>query len=147
AAAACAGSPTVPGGRFVNAPPVAAVNDRRDVPHKPEERVFLADVYHFDGVVQNPIDRAFDLERERRAIGVNALDEVPDSTWFTNRIGVRDLTLAELVRGPETIESPELHKPWTIKSTKVGGAEVGFIMQDARGEKFMLKFDSVGFPE
>jgi hypothetical protein len=147
AVAACAAPPRVPGGRFVNAPPAAVVNDRRDVPAKPDERVFLEMVYHYSAVVNDPVGRAFDLPRPRRALGVNALDEVPDSTWFTNRIGVRDMSIAELVRGPETIESPEHHKPWKIKSTKIGGAQVGFIFEDARGEKFLLKFDTRGVPE
>ena len=26
-----------------------------------------------------------------RAVNINTLDEVPDSSWFTNRIGIRDL--------------------------------------------------------
>jgi hypothetical protein len=144
--AACA-TPAVPGVRFVNAPPVTAVNDRRDVPAKPEDREFLMSLYHYEAIVQRPLDRTLALQPPRRALGVNALDEVPDSTWFTNRIGVRALTLDELTTGPLTIDSPELHKPWKIKSTKVGGGEVGFIIADARGEKFLLKFDSRGYPE
>ena len=35
-----------------------------------------------------------------RAVNANTLDEVPDSSWFTNRIGVRELPLAEIARGP-----------------------------------------------
>ena len=31
---------------------------------------------------------------------VNTIDEVPDSSWFTNRIGTRALTADEVVRGP-----------------------------------------------
>ena len=38
--------------------------------------------------------------RRRRAVNVNTLDEVPDSTWFTNRIGRRPMTTAEVVKGP-----------------------------------------------
>jgi len=104
-------------------------------------------LYHFDGSFLRLITRALELSRPRRALGINAIDEVPDSTWFTNRIGVRDLTLDELRRGPATVESPELHKPWTIKSTKVGGASIGFLIVDARGEKHLLKFDPLGLPE
>jgi hypothetical protein len=143
---ACAGSP-VPPSRFVNQPPAAVVNDRLDVPVTPEERPFYENLYHYDAVIGDPLDRTFELPRQRRALGTNALDEVPDSTWFTNRIGVRDMSPAELASGPATIDSPELHKPWTIKATKVGGAQVGFRIEDARGEKFMLKFDTRGFPE
>ena len=144
--AACAGPP-VPSSRYVNRQPAAVVNDRLDVPVTPKERPFYENLYHYDAVIGDPLDRTFELPRQRRALGVNALDEVPDSTWFTNRIGVRDMSLAELANGPATIESPELYKPWTIKTTKVGGAQVGFTIEDTRGEKFLLKFDTQGFPE
>ncbi|MBZ0233759.1 MAG: hypothetical protein K8M05_15635, partial [Deltaproteobacteria bacterium] len=83
----------------------------------------------------------------RRALGVNALDEVPDSTWFENRIGARDLSLDELRRGPAVVGSPEAHRPWTVRSSKVGGASAGFIITDARGERFILKFDLAAHPE
>jgi hypothetical protein len=144
--AACA-SPPVPSSRFVNRAPAVVVNDRLDVPVTPKERPFYENLYHWDAVIDDPLDRAFELPRQRRALGTNALDEVPDSTWFTNRIGVRDMSPAELAKGPATIESPEHYKPFTIESTKVGGAQVGFRIVDARGEKFMLKFDTRGFPE
>src|SRR5262245_47852313 len=39
-----------------------------------------------------------------RAVNVNTLDEVPDSSWFTNRIGIRDLSIAEISRGPNKFE-------------------------------------------
>src|SRR5688500_11007085 len=34
-----------------------------------------------------------------RAVNVNTIDEVPDSTWFTNRIGRQTMTLDEIARG------------------------------------------------
>ena len=146
-AAGCAHRADVPGVRFANAPAVTAVNDRRDVPRRPATREFALDLYNFDGLFYGLITRGLALPRPRRALGVNALDEVPDSTWFTNRIGVRDLTPDEVRRGPNTIGNPEPHKPWTIHSTKVGGKTVGFIVTDARGERFLLKFDRNGYPE
>ena len=42
--------------------------------------------------------------RDVRAMNVNTLDEVPDSSWFTNRIGRRDMSIAEIVRGPDRVE-------------------------------------------
>jgi hypothetical protein len=140
-------APAVPDVRFANAPPVTVVDDRRDVPVKPAERRFVRTLYHFDGSFYRLITRGLEVPRPRRALGVNALDEVPDSTWFTNRIGVRDLTADEIRRGAEIAGSPEPHKPWTVHSTKVGGASVGFIITDTRGERFLLKFDRAGHPE
>ena len=145
--AACGSASRLPPARFANAPAVEVVDDRLDVPNKPRERIFLEDVYHYDGLVQRRLTRALEMHPRTRARGINALDEVPDSTWFTNRIGQRDLSLAEIASGPNLVGSPEDHKPWTVVSTKLGGAEVGFIIKDARGEKFVLKFDTRGFAE
>src|SRR5678815_969912 len=144
-AMSCASTPDLPAPRFANAAPVARVDDRRDVATKPAEREFVHDLYHYDGTVQRRFTRAMELPRAQRALGVNALDEVPDSTWFTNRIGIRDLTLDELRAGPTEIGSPEPHMPWTVRSTKTGGSEFGLMITDARGVKFMLKFDTARY--
>lgn len=42
----------------------------------------------------------------RRALNVNSVDEVPDSSWYTNRIGRRAMTDDEIVRGPDTGSVP-----------------------------------------
>lgn len=144
---ACRTPDVVPDVRFANAPAVEAVNDRQDVPKPPKERAYMRIVANFDAIFRDPLNRVFELEQAHRARGVNALDEVPDSTWFTNRIGVREVTAEEIRERPGAIGSPEAHKPWTILSSKVGGQTLGFIMQDTRGERFLLKFDARGFPE
>ena len=41
-----------------------------------------------------------------RAGNVNTIDEVPDSSWFTNRIGARPVSIDEAVRGPLTGDGP-----------------------------------------
>jgi hypothetical protein len=133
--------------RFANAPVVWEVNDRLDVPAAPAERVFARLLYHSDGYIFRAFTRALDVRAAARAADTNAIDEVPDSTWFVNRIGLRDLTVDEVRRGPNHDDSPMLHKPWTITGTKVGGLTVGFIMKDARGQKFLLKFDRKSIPE
>jgi hypothetical protein len=143
--AGCAPSP-VPQVRFANAPTVDVVDDRRDVPRRPKPRTFIRALRRTESYA-SLATRPLELPRHRRALGVNALDEVPDSTWFTNRIGVRDLSPEEIRRGPATVGSPEPHKPWTIHSTKSGGSAPGFVMTDARGERFMLKFEQAGFRE
>ncbi len=144
---ACGADSTLPPARFANREPVRVVDDRQDVPVAPADRPFMPDLYAYDGIIHRRLIRTLELHRQQRAVGVNALDEVPDSTWFTNRIGVRDLTPDEVRNGPLTTESPELHLPWTIHSTKVGGTTVGLIIKDARGIKYMLKFDGKGSPD
>ena len=41
-----------------------------------------------------------------RAKNVNTIDEVPDSSWFTNRIPERPVSVAEAVRGATTGSGP-----------------------------------------
>ncbi|MBA2541106.1 MAG: hypothetical protein H0V17_15810 [Deltaproteobacteria bacterium] len=142
---ACAGGSPVGPVRFKNAPPVWRVDDRKDVATAPEKRRFLRWFYHFDTYYIRTV-RAMNLTRHRRALGVNSLDEVPDSTWFTNRIGIRTMSPDEIRRGPGP-ESPDLHLPWTIVKAKSGGTAIGFVVEDARGVKFLLKFDLPKFPE
>lgn len=144
--AGCASS-TVPGARFANAPPVERVDDRRDVPTKPAKRPYSQWLYFFDGHVYGPMRRVLALDEPQRALGVNSLDEVPDSTWFTNRIGTRTVTPDEIRAAPGGVGNPEQYTPWTIHSTKVGGMSVGFIVSDTRGEKFIVKFDDRRYPE
>ncbi|MEJ7596679.1 MAG: hypothetical protein WKG01_02115 [Kofleriaceae bacterium] len=143
---ACGSSSPVGDVRFANQPPVWRVNDRIDTPKAPEEKPFDRGLYHFDSYYK-VADRSVALTRERRSLGVNALDEVPDSTWFTNRIGVREVSTAEIKCGAGTCDPPDAHFPWTIKSGKEGGTAVGFIVEDARGVKFLLKFDQTHAPE
>lgn len=147
AVAACSTKATVPSARFAIAPPVEDVDDRRPISKPPKVHETVAALYHFDGSFYKPLMRTLERPPKRRAIGVNSIDEVPSSTWFTNRIGTHALTLDELRKGPTTIENPDLHMPWTIHSVKSKGESLGFTVTDARNEKFLIKFDRVGFPE
>jgi hypothetical protein len=145
--AACSDPARLPQARFANAPPVLVVNDRLDVPKLPSTYKFIEDPAWVDAAVIRAVTRPLELPRTRRALGVNALDEVPDSTWFTNRIGAHDLTPQEVLDGPATMDSPETHTPWTVLSTKSGGTSRGFIIKDARGIKYLIKFDHPEYPE
>lgn len=147
ATGACAASATLPPVRFHNQPPVEIVDDRRDVPRPPGAREPLIAEYYYEGYFRRRISRALELRPARRALGVNALDEVPDSTWFENRIGVRDLSPDEVHAGATQVGSPEAFAPFTIRSSKAAGRAVGFIATDTRGETYFLKFDVRGFPE
>lgn len=130
--------------RFKNAPPVKAVDDRRDTPKKPEESEFLRNLYYLDSLIVRPAEHGMDVKASERAKNVNSVDEVPDSTWFTNRIGVREVTPEEMLHGPGNGEGPDPSGPWTILGTKSGGLSIGFRIQDARGDRYILKFDSKG---
>jgi hypothetical protein len=42
-----------------------------------------------------------------RAKNINTIDEVPNSSWFTDRIGAGPITNEELVRGPNVGAPPD----------------------------------------
>jgi hypothetical protein len=80
-----------------------------------------------------------------RAESVNTIDEVPDSSWFTNRAGTRPLTPEEVLRGPSDDSGPVPGK-WMV-SRKANGVSPGFTITDERGTRYFVKFDPPGFPE
>jgi hypothetical protein len=81
-----------------------------------------------------------------RAQNVNTIDDVPDSSWFTNRIGARPLSIDELVRGPNVGAPPDPSR-WVIVKEKTSGAHPGITAKDARGETWFLEFDPPSNPE
>lgn len=80
------------------------------------------------------------------AANVNTVGEVPDSSWFTNRMGTRPMSVDELVRGPDTIAGPDLSGTVTIIAGKTQGVTPGFTMKDGKGEVFFVKVDPKDFP-
>jgi hypothetical protein len=104
-----------------------------------------------------PVTHAFDIPDKllalagalgahprREAANVNAFDEAPNSTWFTNRNHVHAVPVGELAMGPDSTLLPE--KPWTITHPKHGGASAGFQIKDAAGRKWLIKLDWRGYP-
>jgi hypothetical protein len=81
-----------------------------------------------------------------RAGNVNTIDEVPDSSWFTNRIGTRPVTIDEAVKGAHSGLQPAPGK-WTIIAAKEAGFAPGFTIQDSAGEVWFVSFDAQGYPE
>jgi hypothetical protein len=83
---------------------------------------------------------------DRRAANVNTVDEVPDSSWFTNRAGARPLDVETLVKGPDTTTGPA-PGPWTVTARKGEGVTPGFTIRDSAGEIYWIKFDPAEFSE
>ena len=81
-----------------------------------------------------------------RAGNVNTIDEVPDSSWFTNRIGRRRMSTAEIVRGPDRVESISLDG-WKVSGGKSSGLQPGFRMTDPSGQTYQIEFDPPSNPE
>ena len=58
---------------------------------------------------------------------MNTLGEVPDSSWFTNRMSRRVMTIEELVRGPNQLDGPDRSEPWVIIDLKTEGITPGLL--------------------
>ena len=94
----------------------------------------------------NLFSRPGDPTPDVRAKNINTIDEVPDSSWFTNRILARPISLEEMSRGPLTGSGPA-SGPWTVTAPKTSGIAPGFTIRDSRNERWFVSFDSNGEPE
>lgn len=135
-------------------PPRILPDDRMDIP-KPKLQEILIIEDSFEYAILQPTQRAFDFSRQlrrlagkpRQALNVDAFGEVADSSWFTNRNGSRLLSLEEIARGPNKGRGPETAGPWRVSSVKEEGITSNLTITDARGDKYLIKFDPYGFTE
>jgi hypothetical protein len=84
--------------------------------------------------------------RPTRAANVNTLDEVPDSAWFTNRIGRREMSIDEIVRGPNATDTPDING-WPVVEGKSSGITPGYRIVAPDGRLYQVKFDPPSNPE
>ncbi len=75
------------------------------------------------------------------ALNVNAWDEIPDSSWFTNRIGLKSLSFAEIEAGLEAEGRDPEPGTWTVTGIGDEGYTPKVYIIDPTGQKYMLKFD------
>ncbi len=104
------------------------------------------DIDLFWDLAENLFGKPGDPTPDVRARNVNTIDEVPDSNWFTNRIGAVRLTEDDVVRGPQTGSGPA-PGAWSVVRAKEAGFAPGFTMRDANGEMWFVSFDAKGIPE
>lgn len=134
---------------FPDADPVWVDADENNLAEKPDE--YWSGLY-WDGADQTvflPMHRFLTVQTPKRAFNVNSWDEVPNSSWFTNRIGVRDLSPEQVARGPcpDVVLNPDAGKQWVVKAAKPNGANPGFIIQADDGSRYLLKMDGHDKPE
>ena len=105
----------------------------------------LSQVFDF---LENTFARRPDKNAEIPAAeNVNTLGEVPDSSWFTNRMGRQVMTPEELARGPNQLDGPDQSRPWNIIAVKAEGITPGFTVRDGRGDVYFIKFDPPDHPQ
>lgn len=127
--------------------PITVDFDMETIPEPQEvETGYLYD--WADGTVFQQIKQSFDLPRYLRrqeALNVNTMDQVPDSSWFTNRQGQMQMSIEEVKRGPGT--TAPASGDLTVLRAKTVGASPGFWVKDRVGQVFILKFDPPDYPE
>lgn len=93
------------------------------------------------------VGRMLDIADKREADNVNVLGEVPSSSWYTRRHYYEPMTRDELATGPNVTGGPDRSGPWTVVSGKTTGASPGFVIEDARGDRYVLKFSPAPYQE
>src|SRR5258706_13709981 len=145
ALAGCASS-----ARFPLSPPLTRDDDQTAFATAPEEYYspFVWDGANY--MVFHPISRFFAVDPAGAAANVNAFDEVPDSSWFENRLGARALSPDDVFLGSCAKKQLDPNAPdgsWIIDKGKDNGANPGFRVNVEGVGKFMLKTDPESEPE
>lgn len=84
---------------------------------------------------------------EGEALNRTHMDDVVSSAWWERRMGYRDISPAELARGSAPPQdAPATDGTLTVKGAKIGGVTAGFVMEDAKGDTYIVKFDHPGWP-
>lgn len=107
----------------------------------------LSDYYDFfEYTLFHPGDWAPKSAEPVPSQGINTVDEVPDSAWYTNRHARHPMTMAELIRGAGDSRPPAPGK-FSVVAAKNEGITPGFVIKDAAGRKYVMKFDPLTNPE
>jgi len=137
----------------VYTPPPALPSDTSPI-EKPEFRGQeddFADAIDMEFIMslRNTLDISRQIRRlkgtPKQAKNVNAWGEVENSSWFTNRNHLQPMSLEEIARGSCTGDGPETSGVWIIKRAKAEGVTAGFHIEDSRGERYVIKFDLIGY--
>lgn len=130
--------------RFRLRSPLRADHDNQTIT-QPARR-YVSDIY---AILNNSWLRHFSpdkgVAKKQPALNVNGWDEVPDSTWFTNRMGLRSLSFEEIVNGVEG--APPSPPPWRVIRRNDGGYTPKVDMEDSSKRAYVLKFDPKGARE
>lgn len=146
---------TACGGSRPFVPPPQVPDDRVPVP-APEYRSIDIPADVVEKQFFDQIEQMLDFSRgfrkltgnPKEAYNVDAFDEVPNSSWYTNRHHRTRMSLDAIVRGPnEGQAGPNPDVNWTITKVKAEGVTPGFNIRDAEGGEYVIKFEPVGYAE
>ena len=121
--------------KFYSDDPVWQEADTQDASGAQEYEIHL--VYDLS---ENLFTKPGDKTPNVRAQNINTVDEVPDSSWWTNRIGMKPITVEQVGKGPDTTDGPA-DGAWLIVAGKNDGVTPGFTIEDRSGVKWFIKPD------
>jgi hypothetical protein len=105
---------------------------------------------YVDNIAFAPLSQLLSIDVIGEAANANSLDEVADSAWFDNRIGVKPLS-AEQQRGACTpadlLPAEVADGAWVVDHGKDNGSTAGFRVDIPGMGKYMLKADDLDKPE
>lgn len=127
--------------RYPLAEPVWQDDDQTPFSPRPEE-YFSPQIGDFvDKTLLRPLSMAFKVDPGGEALNLNSMDEVPNSSWFTNRAGRGGYSMEDAIRGGCNGPPLDPAGPWKVVAAKRDGATPGFQIKDAMGRRYLLKFD------
>ncbi|HEY3817632.1 MAG TPA: hypothetical protein VGL81_10695 [Polyangiaceae bacterium] len=106
-----------------------------------------------DNLLFRPLSEMLGVVHHGEAVNANSLDEVPDSSWFTNRIGVHpDMPAEDLARGactPALLLDPDsaADGTWVVDHGKTDGSSPGFRVTIPGKGKYLFKGEPKEQPE
>jgi hypothetical protein len=126
--------------------------DRGHVSCAPEEYVSPLIWDGADNLFFRPLSGVFAVDPGGEAVNVNSLDEVPDSAWFTNRLGVRPMGIDELMLAactPALLIDPDegADGTWVVDSGKGNGSSAGFRVNIPGKGRYLFKAEPEEQPE
>lgn len=135
-------------------PPVSVGDDRKTIP-EPKDRHVGAIPDYFKWAIVKPATKKLNVPGEvlealrspKEAENVTELDEIPDSSWFTNRNFWHRMSDDEFGEGPVRSGHAPDRGPWTVTKCKTDGVMPGFQIRDQKGDSYLLKFDPPGYLE
>jgi hypothetical protein len=137
AAVSVSGTICIGGTELILKPPLWV--DRDDHPiERPQEKE-VSEIY---AIAYNTWFRHLNLcqkMRDHEALNVNAWDEVPDSTWFTNRIGLWQMSDEDVLEQLEG--TAPASGEWKVTRANSEGYTPKFNIKDEEGRRYVLKFD------
>lgn len=84
------------------------------------------------------------VDADREALNITRFDDVVGSAWFEHRNARRRLSPAEVGEGAGGGPGPDTSRTLWVVAGKSEGAQPGFTVRDARGDRYLFKFDPPG---